>query len=536
MAAHLVERLDCAIALLGASQGAADFAQISAGQSAVILALLSGATLQDGDKVDVAERIGRCSWATPEEKASLMEALRSSSSGRGSSSKKGLKYQDFRPMDCYLTARRWGRLLDQERNPELKLAELVDLMGSLGMRQASEPTFAKLTALYALCSEGVDQAKIMNKDSLDLLYQHVKKVFRDRVKGEPIEKIDELPLSPAEFRDKHPRTYAAVFVDEEPVPSPIRPLDLLAVCNHIALRDRKGKNKPGGTHTDVQMLQGMPADPRQMFQQMQQMMVFMGNCMSQMSGGRQPGVGCHIEMLGHGRPSPHSSLVGPMSSVSAAVGSPFGLPPFGFGGGAPGGPAPPPAVPAPTPALPGGPASSVAHEGPTPTPAVPHDGSKTTTSAAAEEVMPSGADTQSGATTVETTKLPKKSVDEACSVILGALRSKQKAASENCLKRPAAATPNAGLVKPTKCAKTETGAKAKAEKGCKLEKDAMPDKKGEKPTFSVERSRSQVLFRTGLRGAGQSTRLPFANDKEEAQAIKKAKSMVSAEKVRRGLE
>ena len=150
--------------------------------------------------------------------------------------------------------------------------------------------------------------------------------------------------------------------------------------------------------------------------------------------------------------------------------------------------------------------------------------------------MPSGADTQSGATTGETTKLPKKSVDEACSVILGALRGKQKAASENCLKRPAAATPHAGLVKPTKCAKTETGAKVKAEKGCKLEKDAMPDKKGEKPTFSVERSRSQVLFRTGLRGAGQSTRLPFANDKEEAQAIKKAKSMVSAEKVRRGLE
>ena len=168
MAAHLVERLDCAIALLGASQGAADFAQISAGQSAVILMLLCDGTLHDGDKVDVAERIGRCPWATPEEKASLLEALRSSSYGRGSSSKKGLKYQDFKPMDGYLTARRWGRLIDQERNPELKLAELVERLHRV---QAVERSRYEVWRVGPGCTFVVDVVTQMFEEIKQILTQ-----------------------------------------------------------------------------------------------------------------------------------------------------------------------------------------------------------------------------------------------------------------------------------------------------------------------------------------------------------------------------
>ena len=161
------------------------------------------------------------------------------------------------------------------------------------------------------------------------------------------------------------------------------------------------------------------------------------------------------------------------------------------------------------------------HEGPAPTPAIPHGDSEATTSAAADKDMPSGADTRSGATTGDTKNPPKKSVDEACSAILGAMQGKRDtAAADHCRKRPAAALPKAKGDKPEKCAKTETGVKVKGEKCGKLEKDVKPEKKDEKPSYSVERSRSQVLFRTGLKGAGQSTRFPYENGKEAEKAIK----------------
>ena len=58
------------------------------------------------------------------------------------------------------------------------------------------------------------------------------------------------------------------------------------------------------------------------------------------------------------------------------------------------------------------------------------------------------------------------------------------------------------------------------------------------PSFSVERSRSQALCRTGLRGPGQSHRIPYGPGRDcptEAAAVRQANAWVMALRVTRGL-
>ena len=71
-----------------------------------------------------------------------------------------------------------------------------------------------------------------------------------------------------------------------------------------------------------------------------------------------------------------------------------------------------------------------------------------------------------------------------------------------------------------------------------VEMATKPRQSFKPPSYCVERSRSQVLFRTGLRGSGQSTAIPYGvgqiyADEHAAQAV--AREWVILEKKKRGL-
>jgi hypothetical protein len=112
---------------------------------------------------------------------------------------------------------------------------------------------------------------------------------------------------------------------------------------------------------------------------------------------------------------------------------------------------------------------------------------------------------------------PKRSVDEAAAAIMDAMgkRAEVRVEKKIAMKRPAAAVTCSGDepmgLKPV------TG---KPEKG---------------PLVSVEHSRSQVLYRSGLCGKGQTKIFKYSNDKERKRAFAQAEALVSAEKRRRGL-
>ena len=495
MSTPLLQRLDATIALLESCRGAPNYAEVSAGQAAAVIARLGSCTLQESEKLELAERIGRCLWASPDEKTSILDALLKTSSA---SARKGTKYQDFTSLEHNLTQRLWARLLSPDVPPNLKLIELIDHAIALGMRICSEPSYAKLTALYALCSEGSDRAKVMTKEHIGILYSHVKKTVRERSKKAPLEKVDVLPMDAAQFRTTHPATFSAVFGDAGPIACQVPALDLISICDGIDMRDRKGGKE------NKLMIGNVPANGQmQMMQQFGQMMM---QCMAAMmqNGTQAPnGDGKPIPIQIYGQP--HNSLQGPVGSASAVAGSglPFWTPPkpaapadlFGAGGQAP-----PPA-----------PADSPAPCGPV------------------EEA--SAATNVPDITVKKGAKQPKRSVDEAAQIMFDAMQGK-KATKEGGSKKG-----KSDSKKGKSDTKMGKGDNKKGKGGHKKEKlgDGKEQKMSKKPSFSNEASRSQILYRTGLAGPGQSVRIPYGGRAEEQRAIEKAKRMVVAECKKRGL-
>lgn len=127
----------------------------------------------------------------------------------------------------------------------------------------------------------------------------------------------------------------------------------------------------------------------------------------------------------------------------------------------------------------------------------------------------------------------KLSVDDAARAVMDALAAKAG-------KRAAAET-SAGATSAEKKAKNASAGHksakgAEAKSGHKTAKtvEKQTEKNSEKkPSWSNEKSRSQIMFRTGRCGPGQTAALKYSDKKTEAAAIKKARDMVAAELARR---
>lgn len=122
-------------------------------------------------------------------------------------------------------------------------------------------------------------------------------------------------------------------------------------------------------------------------------------------------------------------------------------------------------------------------------------------------------------------KKTKQSVEDAAAKILRCMTC--KSSSKEAMKRPAAA--------PTKLpAAGDPKQKALKQKAIPA-KTAAKSSDGAPPSYSAERSRSQVLYRSGLKGSGQSKVFKYSDDASMKKAIKEAEKMVAAECARRGL-
>ena len=106
----------------------------------------------------------------------------------------------------------------------------------------------------------------------------------------------------------------------------------------------------------------------------------------------------------------------------------------------------------------------------------------------------------------------RRTVDEATVAILEAMGKKSAV-----VKRPAAAVPAAAV---------DEDAEIVLDEGIDV---------GKPPRYGVEATRSQVMFRTGLQGKGQTKALKFHNEASKKKAIAEAEVLVAAERRRRGL-
>ena len=125
----------------------------------------------------------------------------------------------------------------------------------------------------------------------------------------------------------------------------------------------------------------------------------------------------------------------------------------------------------------------------------------------------------------------------------------KKVLKSKAMKKSAAAAATAAIqaALQTRKAGKEGAAKAKAQpkkqavpkaKPCKKEPEVKQTKKEQcevvkPPSFGVERSRSQVVCRTGRKGPGQTMTITFASAGGETAAVNKAKKWLAAERKKR---
>ena len=127
---------------------------------------------------------------------------------------------------------------------------------------------------------------------------------------------------------------------------------------------------------------------------------------------------------------------------------------------------------------------------------------------------PSGEAEPEPSTVEPPSKMPRRSVEEVTASIQKAMALKSEA---KIAKKPAAVASRVAAAAVAKNVPAKATPKAKP------------------PTASVEWSRSQVLFRSGLTGPGQTKNFRFFDHASRGSALNQAKQMAREKRLRRGL-
>lgn len=479
------DRIAGATTLLRASRGTPEFARVSQLQAECISAQCDGVVLSADNVAKLADLICEVPWASSEHRKHALTAV----SQRNGPSR--AKLQDYEGILKFIPDRIWGILRAPESDLITKLGVLVDYSIALGLRNPSEPTFATMTSLLLVCDQGSEAAQALPPQQVRDLFSHLKKEFRKRaLKANVVECIPALPENVASFAEKFPLTFQrAVGPRGSFAKAPFSALDVIAVRNKVSMRQR------GGAAQSLQPAAAATAAVNNPAAMLSAMLAFAQHFAPQF----QPQVAADpidLRILG-GAPSlaiANSPLVrfGSNSSLDA---SPARLGRLALG--------PPSTTTA-----------------------------RTTTATATTAALPWSEEgrgtTRQGDTDGEgdtdgkddgdddkddedegdaegdeqpQRKAPRLSVDEAAAKIMDSMKAREV------LKRPAAA--GAG--------------KSKAGAG-----ESKP------PSWTNERSRSQILYRSGNKGSGQSRVFKYTDKKTMAAAIKQASDLVKAELARRG--
>jgi hypothetical protein len=445
---------------------------LSKGQSEVVLAMMSQTTISSDDVGTVTEQILKCRWADPAEKTALLKNVGSMTR----SVRPRAKLQDFESLAMFIPEHMWAVLQDATVDYHGKAAALCDFALALQLRHPTEPTIACMVALLLLVTEGSMKARTMSPAYHHDLFVSLKDMLKKRCKklgSDPVAVVEQLGADPALFMAQHPDLAAAVYARGGPAPPKVAMHEITMICNSINMR------KGGRPTKTLNPFAGTGASSSDPFQAMMQqfMMQSMGTMLGRPAAGSRllPG-GAQLQIFGAAA-LPDAARLPPTAlqitdTVQPSLAS---LPP---------------------------PLEQVATQLP---------------------LGPVGA-----ALLLEPVAVAKqnRSVDEAAAAIMNAMgkradvREVRKNEMKNQMKRPAAAM---------------TGKLETPPLTVKPEKQPVTGKLEKPPLFSVEASRSQVLYRSGLSGKGQTKVFKYGNEKEKKRALASAEALVVAEKHRRCL-
>jgi hypothetical protein len=384
------------------------------------------------------------------------------------------KLQDFETLAMFISEQMWAALLNDDVDYHSKAALLCDHAVALQLRHPTEPTVGCMIALLLLCTEGPVKARSTSPAFQHDLCVSLKDMLKKRMKTAPFKVINKLGSDPALFMVEHPDIFAAVFAGGAPVRPKVSLAEITAISNSFNLRNRQGGRGREKT-----------------------MNPFASSSSSSSSSGGDPFQAMMQQFM--------------MQSMGAMLNKPGAGSMF----------------------LPGGAQLQLFGGGATPLPDAVQIEMQPRLALAAEPQLVLAAPPLAAiaaaplaAPPLEAAALPKRSVDDAAAAIMDAMGKRADSREERkiAMKRPASAET---AEKPPAAAATAMKRPAAAATG-------KPDKSSS-PLFSVEASRSQVLYRSGLHGKGQTKVFKYSNEKEKKRALASAEALVVAEKRRRCL-
>ena len=194
------------------------------------------------DAVSLAGSVASIPWQSPRDAQFVEAALHSALDHVGRQ-----KLQNFEAVTLYFSAEQWTSLQSVGLDFMAKSRLVCDHVVMLGGRNLSEHTFAVLLAV-AMCSENLH---VVTGAQLRDSYLFFKKLFRQRSKVPTLVRISELPPSPDALRAFQPDLWAAAFGLNEPAPPPASfSMCLVAIKQKLVMRHRaisiSGASSDGG--------------------------------------------------------------------------------------------------------------------------------------------------------------------------------------------------------------------------------------------------------------------------------------------------
>ena len=486
----VLERLDAFATYLEAASKTPAFTKVRSLQCEALLRVFDKCPLTMDRASRITAKLSSMMWTSEQlgelsEKVASQISIEVASAADAGTLAGRSALQDFSHVAGYLTNKMWTFLSSTTVSHASKIETFLVHVCNLGCAYPTESSSQMFAAVLLMVTEGEGVNKlppaVMLATVKSIKKEHKKLVKAGRVAAT---RPSNLPAAAEELQAKFPQLWKACFGEDHPIPCPIDLSILRNLSSGIPMRaSRASASAPLisiGTNFEAQatsMAQGM-------MQQMQQMQRFQEYTMQFMQSGSFPAFG----QLGGSssssgfetppRPQRLQMLEGTLASVSRG---PLQLQPALRQAPAVVPELEAPAVPDPPP---------LGHEHVKPI--VEH--------ADEDEQKP------------PSTK--RKSVDEATKLMLESMAANKALSREQAEDRAAAKIQSPKAKSPK--AKVKAKAKTKA-------KPAVPTVKTPavaKPTKGWEHTRSQILCRTGLKGAGQSKAFKFKAG--DAASMKKA--------------
>lgn len=522
MSREVRARIGAARLLLETVAGKAAHEAASRTQCIALLEVIKRSSLSVGELVELSELALEVAWVGDDSKH-VAEALVPSSKAVRSD------MQDYQHLHEFFLQSEWDAMLDASATFDSRLEVIVSRAVKLGCHCPSEFTLKHMTSLLLVLCAPADRLPFLTAAQKGDMKRHLKAAVKKWVRraGRPAEHVDVLPATMAALRAKHPSVVEhAYFAGELPIACVV---DIKLVYSlNASYRCRDGP--PSASSAMVPMMQLSGQVQQQGFGQLELVAMMMMDNMArlQVSHGK-----LHACLSGNGGSSlaslaqhPGSSIAGIPSSLQQSVATTAAV--FGH-----------PHIAAPvlhrTPArlLALSDATSRVENG------AQHvrieevaiddaalDGEEAADSEleqAAKEAK--GSDGAIGGTARLLELLDDRDADKRAI-------SKEKGKSTPKAKGKLPATGKGGAATP----KSKGGAatpKRKAKTPPKVEA-----KNGKRPFYTIERSRNQVLCRTGKGGPKSTSKFSYgpthAECKTEATAVSLAKKWLTAELKRQG--